>query len=238
METNARYTIVGIFVIVMIGFIILGSIWLSVGLETEDFTYYKVYMKESVSGLSEDAPVEYNGVNVGNVTSIKINIHHPYLVELLLKIKSDTPITVGTRARLDVRALSGIAFILLVDNGANMTPLRAHEGQPYPIIATIPSFLVRLDTALTQLNSNFQQLSNSIKSLLNNENLNSIRVGLKNIQQITSTLSDQTVPATNQAITNIDNLTRDLSEISDEIKQNPAVLLRGKTNPRLGPGEQ
>jgi phospholipid/cholesterol/gamma-HCH transport system substrate-binding protein len=237
METNVRYATVGAFVIALLGFIILTIIWLSVGLHTEGFTYYRVYMNESVSGLSADGPVEYNGVNVGNVTKIKINQHHPSLVELLLKIKSDTPITEGTRAKLDVRALSGIAFILLVDKGTNMTPLRALPGQPYPVIITIPSFLVRLDTALTQINSSFQQISKSIKSLLNDENIHSIQTGLKNIQEITATMLDETLPATNQAITNINTLTRDLFDISRELKQNPALIIRGKELPALGPGE-
>src|SRR5476651_2573438 len=100
METNVNYTIIGLFVITIISFIILAIIWLSAGLSTENYSIYKVYMQESVSGLSPDSVVEYNGVNVGGVKSIELNRRNPQLVELLLKIKTNTPITRGTKAKL------------------------------------------------------------------------------------------------------------------------------------------
>jgi phospholipid/cholesterol/gamma-HCH transport system substrate-binding protein len=115
METNVNYTVVGAFVIVLFSSIVLAIIWLSAGFSTEKYTTYEVLMKEAVTGLSLEAPVEYNGVNVGTVTSIRIDKQNPHVVELLLKIKSDTPISKGTRARLNVRTLSGVAFILLQD---------------------------------------------------------------------------------------------------------------------------
>jgi phospholipid/cholesterol/gamma-HCH transport system substrate-binding protein len=88
METNVNYTIVGIFVISIISVIILAIIWLSSGLSTQTYTIYKVLMQESVSGLSPDSVVEYNGVNVGSVTTIQINKKNPQIVEVLLKIDS------------------------------------------------------------------------------------------------------------------------------------------------------
>src|SRR3990167_1592668 len=112
METKVNYALVGVFVIALLAAIILVIIWLSSDFfTTGDFAYYKVYMKESVSGLASDASVEYNGVNVGSVCDIEINQQNPRLVELLLKVKEHTPITEGTKAKLDSRALTGIAFI-------------------------------------------------------------------------------------------------------------------------------
>jgi phospholipid/cholesterol/gamma-HCH transport system substrate-binding protein len=251
METNVNYTIVGAFVITLIAFIVLGIIWLSAGLTTESYTTYKVYMCESVSGLNLNAPVEYNGVNVGTVSNIRISHKNPRVVVILLRIKSKTPITQGTRAKLDARALTGIAFILLEDKGTDNRPIVMFKDQNYPVIPTIPSLYTRLDTALTQINKSFQDLSLSIQGLLDKDNLNSIKAILANLNKISRDLSPllqssqstlrvletQTLPATNKAINNLDTMSQNLSEISGQIKQNPAILIRGKGQQPLGPGE-
>jgi phospholipid/cholesterol/gamma-HCH transport system substrate-binding protein len=259
METNISYTAAGAFVIALFAAIIVTIIWLSAGLTVEHFTRYKVYMKEAVSGLSLDAPVEYNGVNVGAVKSIKINRKNPQLVELLLDVNDGAPITQGTRAKLDIRSLTGVAYISLRDTGTNMTPLVALPGQEYPIINTTPSILVRLDTTLTQLNYSFKQISESfhqvsisVRSLMDQQNLNSIKQILVNLQvateQITPLLKTgkssmqliqtQTVPAANQAFINMDKVTDNLFDVSNQLKQNPARLIRGNAQQELGPGEK
>ncbi|SRR5579883_317062 len=251
METNVNYTIVGAFVISLTAAIILAIIWLSSGLSTYDYTTYKVYMKESVSGLSIDSPVEFNGVNVGNVTSIEINHRNPQLVKVLIKVKNDTPITMGTRAKLDVRSLSGLAYIQLQDKGLDMRPLVKEKDQDYPIISTIPSILVRLDTALTQLNDSFHQLSYSIRSLLDKQNLQSIKEILINLNEASKqfspllisgqktfhVLQTQTLPGANESLMRIDQMSQDLNDLSLQLKQNPSILIRGRAQRPPGPGE-
>ena len=51
------------------------------------------------------------------------------------------------------------------------------------------------------------------------------------------TLESQTLPAANQAMLNFEIVMRNLAQVSAEIKQNPAVLIRGKGQQKLGPGE-
>ncbi len=238
METKVNYTAVGAFVIVLFTALILSIIWLSAGFSNEKYTMYEVFMKEAVTGLSLEAPVEYNGVNVGAVTSIRIDKKNPHFVELLLKIKSDTPITKGTSARLNVRTLSGVAFILLQDKGHDMTPLVAEGANPYPVISTEPSLFLRLDTALTQLIDNFKKLTMSVESLLSDQNLQAARQLLQSSQKTMQLIETQTIPQTNEAAKSIGVLVEDLSEMTDEIQLNPAMLIRGKEPGTLGPGEQ
>jgi phospholipid/cholesterol/gamma-HCH transport system substrate-binding protein len=271
METNVNYTVVGAFVIIILTFIILSIIWLSAGFSADD-SMYKVYMTESVSGLSPDSAVEYNGVNVGKVKTIQLNKKNPQLVELLLSIKKSTPITQGTVATLNAKGLTGIAIIALQDKGANTAPLVALKGEEYPIIKTAPSFFLRLDKAITQLNNNLHGVSQSIKRLLDEENLHSLREILLNLKDLTGTFAgnkknlnaifyntavasqqfaplmqstnhamqemiSQTIPAANAAVGNLKSITANLAGVASEIKQNPAVLIRGKTPRKLGPGE-
>lgn len=265
METNVNYTIVGLFVIALLTAIVLGIIWLSSGFVWEEYHVYKVDMEESVSGITVNSVVEYNGVEVGYVKGIKINKLYPRLVEILLNVKRTTPITQGTRAKLEMRSITGNAFIGLVDNGADMRPLTVLRGQKYPIIKTIPSIYVKLNTILTEANENikvmshsfaqisnsFSKISSSFQALLNKQNLNSIKQILKNVdnashkfnpllqsgQSSMRMIETQTLPVANQAIVNLDSITSNLSDLSTVVKQDPAVILRGKEQPALGPGE-
>jgi len=237
MEAKTNYTMAGVFVIFFSAVITLGVIWLSSGLSTKKYTYYTVYMKESVSGLSEEGPVEFNGVKVGTVEEMKIHADNPQLVELRLKVQSDTPISQGTKAKLSTRALTGIAYILLEDKGLDRSPLRLQPHERYPVISTEPSLLVRLDTIVTQMKDSFEELSESIQSLLNEKNLAAIKQILQSSQETMSVLKTETIPATTEAINNLNHLSQGLFELSSEIKQDPSILIRGKPAQPRGPGE-
>ena len=239
METNVSYTIAGTFILILTALIVLGVIWLSAGLNTKEYKYYIVNMQESISGLSKDGPVEFNGVNVGKVEEMKINRENPRLVSLLLKIESDTPITMGTRAKLGMRALTGVAYILLEDKGTDMRPLLAKNGENYPVIATEPSILVRLETSLNSLTTSFQTMSKSVGSLLNKTNLRNMQDILKSGKGSMQSIEAQTIPETNEALSNISETTRNINALTNEVKDNPSIILRGvESNEKLGPGER
>jgi phospholipid/cholesterol/gamma-HCH transport system substrate-binding protein len=232
METNVNYTTVGIFVISLFTAIVLGIIWLSSGLTIQHDTFYVAYMQESVSGLAVDAPVEYNGVEVGKIKDIELDHNNPRLVELLLSVKQGTPITKNTVATLTVRGLTGIAYLTLKDPGTDLTPLTAPPGQPYPIIKTGPSLYFRLDAALQKFDDNFTKISGSLATLFSEENQSSIRQTLINLREITGAMTSDKV------ISNISRMTRNISDLTDDLKDNPSMLIRGKQTPPLGPGEQ
>ncbi len=252
METNINYTVVGAFVIVLVAAIVMTIIWLSAGFSVDQYTNYQVFMRESVNGLAVDGTVEFNGVSVGTIKSIQISHKDPQVVILLLSVKSDTPITLGTRATLNMKGLTGIGYLALIDKGADPRPLTALPGQEYPVINTSPSLLVRFDTALTKLNESLHQVSVSVQSLLDPQNLRSIKQILQNMQATTQSMpklmqtsqsamqviTAQTLPAANQAMADLSVITRNLVSVSNEIKQNPAVLIRGVQPNALGPGEK
>lgn len=190
MDTNVNYTLVGAFVISLIAAIIIAIIWLSSGLSVIPYSTYMMYSQESVSGLSVDAPVEFNGVHVGSVESIELNTANLHLVKVLLKIKSSTPITKGTVATVTSRGITGVAFIALKDLGNDTNPLVAQPGEAYPVIQTAPSLFMRLDIALRRVSKNLQTVADSIHSLLDKENLQSIKNTLNHLDQFTATLAD------------------------------------------------
>lgn len=272
METNVNYTVVGTFVIVLLACFILAIIWLSSGFSFDQYSTYLIYMQESVSGLTTDSQVEFNGVDVGSVKSVDLNEKNPQLVEVLIDIKNNTPITHGTVATLSSRGLTGVVYVALKDDSSNLEPLTVEPGQIYPVIRTAPSLFVRLDDALEQASKNFKKIANSVQSLLDPENQMMIKQTLHNLQHITNnlslnsgkltailqntelatnrinpllessltavqTLQTQTLPMTYQLLNNLNDTAANLTSVTKQIKQNPAVLIRGVAPAAPGPGE-
>ena len=273
METNVNYTLAGAFVITLVAAIVLSIIWLSAGFSLEQNKTYMVYMQESVTGLNIDSPVEFNGVNVGAVKDIQLNHFNPQIVEVLVNIKTSTPVTRGTTATLATRGVTGFTYVALKDTSQDLRSLVQRHGQPYPVITTSPSLFVRLDTALSQLSTDLRQVAESMQSVLDKENQLSIKDTLHNLKELTGNLAanshkldiildntakasrqfvpllqssttalhlleTQTLPSTYRILSNLDEMTRTLSTVARELKQNPAVLIRGTRPQPLGPGER
>jgi phospholipid/cholesterol/gamma-HCH transport system substrate-binding protein len=273
METNVNYTLVGAFVILLLTAIVMGVIWLSSGLSSHTYTIYQINMKESVTGLTIDSAVEFNGVSVGTVKSITLMPNDPQTVVVLLNVDTTTPVTQGTTASITSKGLTGVGYVSLIDKGQNKNPLVVSEGQSYPIIKTIPSLFNRFDTALVRLNENISKVTEAITKLLDQDNLSSVRESLANIRDFTQTMvaheveistilhntatvsaqlpillktsasamqaiNQETVPVLNQAMTNLQEVTQNMVSLTQELKQNPAVLIRGKAPQTLGPGER
>lgn len=189
MTNRLNYALVGLFVLVF-GAAWLGiSLWLTLGDYATQYSIYRVYIDESVSGLYRDAPVKYRGVEVGKVTGIDLNPAVPDQVMLTLDVVATTPIRENTVAELSVQGLTGIAFLELKGGTLESPMLTAKPGQEYPVIASLPSFFARLDTSGTQLLANFNALANSLARLLDEDGRRSLREILANINTITAAIA-------------------------------------------------
>lgn len=190
METNVNYTIVGAFVILLISAFTLTIIWLSAGFSFEKYDIYKVYMDESVSGLNIDSPVEFNGVQVGKVTKIKIDLKNPKLVRVLLRVKHNTPVTKSTVAMLTTRGITGYVYFSLIDKGIDHSPLTLQPGERYPVIPSQPSIFTRLDKALTQISNSFVHIDDALTNLLSRDNLEMLKEILFSMRRVANTLAN------------------------------------------------
>lgn len=204
METNINYTLVGAFVITLIGTMVVAIIWLSSGFSFEQYSTYLIYSQEAVSGLSIDSPVEFNGVDVGSVKAVELNHSNPQLVEVYLSIKNTTPVTQGTIATLTTKGITGITYVSLKDVSNDMRPLIVRKGQRYPVIKTGPSLFMRIDTTLKNLSTNLREVAESVRSVLDKENQQSIKAVLNNLERVTDTLAAES----NKMATIINNTSR------------------------------
>lgn len=202
MEPKTNYTIVGIIVLILAAALLSSLLWLSVGFESKTYNTYLVYIDESVHGLSEDSPVKFNGVKVGRVTSIQLDNANPQKIKLLLKIESNVPITISTRATLVTQGFTGTTFLGLSAISPTLIPLEKTKDQPYPVIPYTMSFF-------NQLEENITTISDSLKHVFDQENAEYLKKILANFQQLSHTISENN--------RNIDQSLRDLPKVMHEL---------------------
>lgn len=189
MESRINYTIVGIFVVLLLAGLISFVCWLGKYGYQQEYDYYYVHMSESVSGLSPESSVKYRGVDVGIVEKIRMNPKNSEEVELLLKLTRGTQITVDTRATLNSFGLTGLAFVELAGRGKD-APLLA-RGDQIPIIPAVPSTYARLDESLTTLSEKMGRALDKIDRLFSEQNLENLADILSEMKAMTSDIRAQ-----------------------------------------------
>lgn len=265
MEPKVNYITVGLFVIGLTAALVAGLIWLTASKHKAHETYV-VYMTEAATGLSIEAPVKFNGVDVGFVQDIRLNKKNPKEVCLELSIETGTPINQDTSATLMVQGITGVTYVGLSAGDLNASPIQILPGESYPIIRYKPSLLVQLSNVLADVGESMKSLKHSFKVLLNEENQKNLGETLANLNQIThamaknssqleriiketattllatqrlvSTVSQNTVPNLNQSLNHLDGVLMNMEQLTGELKINPSLLVRGKAPLTPGPGER
>jgi phospholipid/cholesterol/gamma-HCH transport system substrate-binding protein len=220
MEERVSYAVVGFFVLVLGLALVAIVLWLSSGLLFQPpHDRYVAYMRESVSGLSVNAPVKYRGVDVGRVRDIDLNPANPEEVLLVLDIEEGTPIKTDTVAVLSMQGLTGIAFVDLTGGSREAPLLQARPGERYPEIETGPSLFVRLDTAVTSVLDSLNRVANDVGALLDEENRRAFGQVMANLESITAALAEhrealgQSLESASRALEQGADATAELSEL-------------------------
>ncbi len=189
MNGKVNYVLVGAFVVALGAALVAAVLWLSAGGPPKPRDLYVVYMSESVAGLGVDAPVKYMGVDVGRVKEIGLAPEDPQKVRLLLELDKGTPVKEDTRATLILRGLTGLANVNLEGGSADAPPLRAREGEPYPVIKSKPSLASRLEERLSNLIDGLTEGLQRLNTVLDEDNRRALAETLANVRSLTSTLS-------------------------------------------------
>lgn len=185
-----NYAVVGAFVLALGAILILGVLWLAAGgAWQKKYDTYLAVEDESVAGLNLDAPVKYNGVDVGKVQAIILDRNHPQRVNLLFAIENGTPIKEDTVAVLKTQGLTGIAYVELSGGTINSPTLQTAAGAQYPQIRTSPSLAARLENVLSSVLSKLDSTSTNINAMLSADNQAALRSALSDIAIVARTVS-------------------------------------------------
>jgi len=182
--------LVGAFVLALGALLIAILLWLAAGgaFQTR-YDLYQATENESVAGLNLNAPVKFNGVDVGKVRAIHLDPLNPALVHLLFAIEHGTPIKVDTVAVLRTQGLTGIAYVELSGGAREAATLRAIPPNAYPVIQTKPSLSARLENVLTSVLSKVDDTSASINAVLSPSNRAAFQAALADMAIVARTVA-------------------------------------------------
>ena len=185
-----NYALVGAFVLALGAALIAGALWLAAGgASKQSYELYLALVDESVAGLNLNAPVKYNGVDVGKVKGIELDQDKPERVRLTFAIERGTPIKQDTLAVLKTQGLTGIAYVELSGGTRESLPLRATTQEPYPVIRTKPSLSSRLENVLSTVLAKIDSTSSNIDAMLSDENRKAFGSALADIATVSRTLA-------------------------------------------------
>jgi phospholipid/cholesterol/gamma-HCH transport system substrate-binding protein len=189
-ETKVNYPLVGAFVLVLGAVLVAGALWLaSGGASRKAHDLYLAIVDESVAGLNLNAPVKYNGVDVGKVRQIQLDPGNPEQVNLLFAIERGTPIREDTVAVLKTQGLTGIAYVELSGGTRDAPPLLARAGSDYPLIRTKPSLGARVENLLGTVLSKLDSLSNNVNAILSDANRTAFAGALADFATVAHTIA-------------------------------------------------
>jgi phospholipid/cholesterol/gamma-HCH transport system substrate-binding protein len=190
METKVNLALVGAFVLLLGAVLIGAALWLaSGGLWQQAYDPYLAVVEESVAGLNLNAPVKYNGVEIGKVRSITLDAQDPQRVNLLLAIARGAPIQQDTVAVLKAQGLTGIAYVELSGGTRAAPKLQILPGARYPVIATKSSLSTRLENILTRVLARLDGSADSLNAFLSVNNQRAFSSALADMATLSHTLA-------------------------------------------------
>jgi paraquat-inducible protein B len=223
MQYRANPTLIGLFVLSSMLLGILAVFFFGTDGFSDKSTKFILYFDGDVKGLQIGAPVNLQGVKVGQVEEMSISYHkqsQSFEIPVIVKIDQarlgfdqkqegergrrllDNMIDQGLRARLNLQSL--LTGKMEVELGFYpLTPVRLMgRNEAYPEIPTIPSSMEKLTSALEDLPlqriiNRITQILDRVEQILSSEALpdltNNLASTLQRLQQMTAHL-EQTTP--------------------------------------------
>lgn len=190
METRAHHVLIGLFTVLVVAGALLFGLWLAKSSVDTEFKDYEVVFNEAVSGLSKGSAVQYSGIKVGDVVSLRLDPKDPRRVLARIRLGGETPIKEDTQAKLALTGITGTSLIQLSGGTPQSPELRGNNGK-LPVIVASPSPIARLLNNSDDVMSSINQLLYNANQVLSPQNVERLSKTLENLEQTTDTINDQ-----------------------------------------------
>ncbi len=185
MENRAHALTAGLFTLVLGAALAAVAMWFSK--DDMKLIPYVMTTSSSVTGLKAEAPVRYRGVDVGKVEDIAIETANNGRVRIRIGIREGTPITKSTYAQLGYQGITGLAYVLLGDDGKSKEALHSDSKQ-IAVIRMKPSLMDDGES----LFGSIVEITDKVNQLLAEENQGRVRRTLAGLEELTQRASAAT----------------------------------------------
>ena len=193
MEAEAKYTYVGIALIVLVAALIAAVVWLNRAGGRGDFNYYTIYFeRQPLDGLQIGADVDMRGIKVGRVEDYDLLAEKINRVRVTIRTDRRAPVRTNTVAIVVRNFVTGIARITLITPEPAGPPLtEIGEGQSYPIIAEGESSFDAIAGKVGRIGDIAAETLENINLLLTADNRAAVTSSLANIKELTAGLNQR-----------------------------------------------
>jgi phospholipid/cholesterol/gamma-HCH transport system substrate-binding protein len=227
MENRAHAIAAGLFVIGLLIAAALTGGYLA-GDRTSRTTY-RVISQYPVAGLNVQGQVRFRGISVGRVTRIDLDPRDSTRIYVDVDVDSRYRLTKGTYAQLGMEGITGIAYVHLLDDGADKEMLAAGPGGLAEITMR-KSDLDELFDAARGISKDAGELMVSVRELLNTQNQKNVAASLASIKSLAANLDSAStrLPGTLERADrmlsdqNTKNVAQTLSALNAASRQLPA----------------
>lgn len=178
METRANYILIGSFTLAVIAAAIGFVLWFQSLHTTKQRSPLRVVFEGPAAGLRNGGSVNFNGIRVGEVVSVKLD--NPRRVVALAMIENNAPIRKDTLVGLEFQGLTGVAAISLKggDEAAAPPPL---DQDGIPTLTADPN---KLQDVTEAIRATLQNINKIVA-----DNQESVKNSLKNLETFTNSLA-------------------------------------------------
>lgn len=190
METEGRYTLVGMLVLLVASLMTLAILWLVGAADTIAYQNYTIYFKkQSLDGLAVGGPVKMRGIDVGTVADFDFVSNRDEAVAVVARVDADLDIHQGAVAYVKRNLVTGIAAIEIV-NGPKAAPvLEAAPGERYPLIAEGSSDIDKVAVTLAKLADSGEAIMEQMSLVLSEKNQRALSQALANLNTLSAQLA-------------------------------------------------
>ena len=211
MEAEAKYTYVGIALIVLVAALIASVVWLNRAGGRDDFKYYTIYFeRQPLDGLQIGADVDMRGIKIGRVEDYDLLAEKINRVRVTIRTDRRAPVRTNTVAIVVRNFVTGIARITLITPEPAGPPLSEVKGdQAYPLIAEGESSFDAIAGKVGRIGDIAAETLESINLMLTADNRAAVTASLASIRDLTAGLNqrmkdlDKTLVTFNAAATEI-----------------------------------
>jgi phospholipid/cholesterol/gamma-HCH transport system substrate-binding protein len=178
METRANYVLIGSFTLAVIAAAFGFVLWFQSLHTTKLRSPLRIVFEGPAAGLRTGGSVNFNGIRVGEVTSVKLD--NPRRVVALAMIENNAPVRKDTLVGLEFQGLTGVAAISLKGGDENAPPVSLGDDG-IPVLTADPNAL--------------QDVTEAIRGTLQNinrvvaDNQEAVKNSLHNLEIFTGSLS-------------------------------------------------
>jgi phospholipid/cholesterol/gamma-HCH transport system substrate-binding protein len=248
MDAMRERTLVGLFVLVAGGLLVVTMLAISGGLGTSTVSH-RAYFKFA-GGVQSGAPVRYGGLTVGKVTRVRVDPANSTRIEIGVAVDRDAPLKTDSVAKISTLGPLTDNYIEIA-TGTEHAPL-ARPGSVLPSVEAFglpqlgdaaQAMMPDVHNALQKLNQNLEGLEVTIaraNDLLNDRNRAGIGNSLDNVNRLVADarpkvtdslnnlngLLNDARPKVSTSLTNVQDLTKDLNAklvpLLDDVKATTA----------------